>query len=360
MDKLTDEKVRPLTLDDLGLTPEPERGDAPNATSQAVEEDEEEDEEVIDPDLKLLPETDPILTSVRAALDMGFAGVILSGPPGTGKSWYAKRVAHSITRDQTAVRIVQFHASYQYEDFMVGFVPSEDGTFILEKKTFVELCKAAEKRSEVPHVLLIDEISRCDVARVFGEALTYLEMDKREQEFILASGITLSVPANLIVLATMNPWDKGVDELDIALERRFAQIDMMPSRTELRRLLGEAGAAPDIVDRVERFFSAVQREQNEMVRLGHAYFLNCLDESSARRAWDFRLSPFFKKACRLDKATLDRVTQAWLREFPAPEEPAATVVSAVGQATLGAGGNEPAAGGASGVETPDPPAAPAA
>lgn len=350
MDSLTPEKVRPLSLGDLGIDT------TPSATLAPFFDGDEEDEAAGEN----LPEGDPLLLKVRDALAMGFAGVILSGPPGTGKSWHAKRLANTIAGDLDAVRIVQFHASYQYEDFMLGFAPSDTGGFHLQKKTFALICEDAVERPTVQHVLLIDEISRCDVARVFGEALTYIETDKRGQEFIVASGGKMSVPPNLIILATMNPWDKGVDELDIALERRFAQIDLMPSRSELRRLLEEDGATPDTVGRVERFFDAVQREQNEMVRLGHAYFLNCRDDASARRAWDFRLSPFFTKACRLDKGTLERVRQAWLKEFPAPASPAETVVSAVGQAMLGGGGGEPAVVDPNAADAGDPPAAPAA
>ena len=109
MNSLTPEKVRPLSLEDLGINT------APTATlEQFLEADNSEDAE-----LEKLPESDELLRDVRAALAMGFAGVIFSGPPGTGKSWYAKRIAYTIAGDADAVRTVQFHASYQYEDFML-------------------------------------------------------------------------------------------------------------------------------------------------------------------------------------------------------------------------------------------------
>ncbi len=305
MDSITPGRVRPLSLEDLGI--EKTVAEAEPLSSKAAEEQ-------IEP----LPESNELLQRVRAALDMGFAGVILSGPPGTGKSWYAKRLAHSLADDRDAVKIVQFHTSYQYEDFMLGFAPSDGGGFELQKKTFALICTDAEERPTVQHVLLIDEISRCDVARVFGEALTYIEVDKRGHEFTLASGATMRVPPNLIILATMNPWDKGVDELDIALERRFAQIDLLPNRDDLGQILKSKGATNDFTDRIVGFFDSVQNLDNEMVHLGHAYFINCVDEASARLAWDFRLLPFFRKACRLDRSTLQKIIRSWKSAFPDP------------------------------------------
>ncbi|PSK86582.1 5-methylcytosine-specific restriction protein B [Limimaricola soesokkakensis] len=332
MDSLTQEKVRPLSLNDLGVAPS-------EATLESFFSDAEEESGV-----ETLPESHPLLVRVRSALDMGFAGVILAGPPGTGKSWYAKRLAHTIAGHSDAVRIVQFHASYQYEDFMLGFAPSDEGGFHLQKKTFALICDDAAEEPAVQHVLLIDEISRCDVARVFGEAMTYIETDKRGHEFTVASGGKMTVPPNLIILATMNPWDKGVDELDIALERRLAQIDVLPSRLELRRLLEAQGAREDIINRVERVFDAIQREQNEMVRLGHAYFLNCVSEEGARLAWELRLKHFFQKACRLDKATFERIEQIWFREFPPLAETAAPPEAGPGSENERESGPEPANG----------------
>lgn len=180
------------------------------------------------------------------------------------------------------------------------------------------LCEDAAENLDNPHVLLIDEISRCDVARVFGEALTYIESDKRGQEFVLASGSTLVVPHNLVILATMNPWDKGVDELDVALERRFAQIDMPPSSSALRKILRNKAADTTFIERVVGFFEGIQNLDDEMLHLGQGYFSNCVDEASAYRVWNYRLLPFFKKACRLDKTTLDSIIRRWSSAFPVP------------------------------------------
>src|SRR5690606_16380104 len=201
------------------------------------------------------------------------------------------RIAQTITGNPDNVQIVQFHASYQYEDFMEGFMPKDGGGFELHKKTFPLLCDSAAESPDETFVLVIDEISRCDVARVFGEALTYVEIDKRDLPCTMASGSTLVVPSNLIILATMNPWDKGVDVMDVARERRLAEIEMPPSVATLRKILHDNGADRAFVDSVATFFEDVLKIDDEAVHLGHAYFNNCLDEASANRVWNYRLHP---------------------------------------------------------------------
>lgn len=319
MAPLTDHKVRELTADELGL---------PSTHAAAATPADQAEVDAADPPVTI-GEDDPVLVDVLNALKLGYADAILVGPPGTGKSWYAKRIAHFIAGGHTgAVRFVQFHASYQYEDFMEGYAPNAEGGFEPKARTFVNLCHEAEELPDVDHVLVIDEISRCDAARVLGEALTYIEKDKREEPFTLASGSEMSVPKNLVILATMNPWDKGVDEVDIALERRFAHIDMRPDPERLRTLLGADGVDPDLVERVLRFFTMVQGLPVEACHVGHAYFLACRDAEAAGQVWRFSLEPFFRRACRLDKPTHDRIKRSWTDTVGAYAGPAAMGVAA--------------------------------
>ena len=299
--------VRMLSLDDLDLN---HLADVENQGPEAPA--------VVDG--SELDDTDEILLAVRNAHAMGFAGVILSGPPGTGKSWYAQQIAVALSGSWDAVRSVQFHPSYQYEDFVFGYAPKEGGGFELRPKEFARICKDAAAQPDTLHVLVIDEISRSDVVRVFGEALTYIETDKREQPFQLASGEELAVPKNLLIIGTMNPWDKGVDELDMALERRFAQVDLEPNAETLRRLLDERKVPADFVDRIVGFFTKLQQQPLETVRLGHAYFLQCTDEESASLAWRLRLRPTLRRACRLEPALFKGIQGLW-DEVLAAEQP---------------------------------------
>lgn len=294
--KVSEEKVRDLTLTELGLGRL-----VGHSSGQRAEPFEHVSE---------LDSGDGILGQVREARRLGFAGAILSGPPGTGKSWYAQQVGVALTGQWENVRSVQFHPSYQYEDFMCGYVPGEDGRFELQEKEFVQICRdaAADRRAE--YVLVIDEISRSDVVRIFGEALTYIASDKRGQPFSLACGRELMVPENLFIIGTMNSWDKGVDELDVALERRFAEVAVSPDSTVLRRLLEEKGANGEFVERVVGFFSELQG-LGANVQLGHAYFLSCVDAESAGQVWDLRLRPTLKRACGVDEERFQQIERRW-------------------------------------------------
>lgn len=272
-----------------------------------------------------VPEGDPVFTEllarVRRLLKDHFGGVILRGPPGTSKSWYARRLAAALVDDDTCVHFVQFHPSYQYEDFVEGFVPDEDGTFRREEKHFLKICQAAREDPDRLYVLVIDELSRTDPARVFGEALTYLERTKRGEEFSLSSGRTAVVPPNVVIIATMNEWDRGVDEVDAAIERRFASVAMDPNREILRRLLADNGVEDDLADRIGRFFDHLQRDPNPMVRIGHAYFHSVRDESSLHRLWKNQLRFVFERAFPLNQDGFKRIERLWGKLFP--EEPEA-------------------------------------
>lgn len=259
-----------------------------------------------------LASDDGILTAVRSALSDGYAGVIFRGPPGTSKSWYARHIATLLASESGGeATFVQFHPSYQYEDFIEGWTPSENGSFELQPKVFLKLCEDAQKHPSSNFVLVIDEISRCDSARIFGEALTYLEKSKRGLSFRLSSGRAAVIPNNLIIIGTMNPWDRGVDEMDVALLRRFAQIDMNPDPSILRSILEENGLDEVHIAGAVDFLSWLQKHRNPMLHIGHAYFASARDFASLQRLWEFQLHAHFRQACRLEPDDLKAVEAVW-------------------------------------------------
>ena len=294
-------KVRELTAAELGiLSPELKQFEAPASAAS---------------DDGPLPDEHPVWMAVRDTMADGYGGAILTGIPGTGKSRMAALVADKLTDGQaTRSLFVQFHASYQYEDFIEGYVPVGDA-FSRELKTFALLCLDASENPNDQFVIVIDEISRADVARVFGEALTYMERSKRGKSFKLASGTDLTVPDNIFLLATMNPWDRGVDELDAALERRFAFIDMPPREEELRAILVANAAADELVERLVEFFRFLNNHPNERYHVGHGFFVHVRDIPSLKRLWQFQLSHVLRRACRDDDGTFDAIKRRWYELF---------------------------------------------
>ena len=257
-----------------------------------------------------IEDDDPRLIEVRELLDDNYAGVIFTGPPGTSKSWYAEQIAAKLVDlDPTRARFIQFHPSYQYEDFVEGYIPLEGGGFKMVDKHLLEMCDVAKNANGKLCVLVIEELSRSDPGRVFGEALSYIEMTKRGKLFRLASGREISIPPNLIILATMNPFDRSVDDVDTAFERRFAKIAMDPDRDKLKEFLSDNGMDPTLSARVLMFFDRLLKNKNVQSHVGHAYFRSVRNEDGLRRLWNNQLRFHFEKAFRLSDEGLYEVTR---------------------------------------------------
>lgn len=301
----SEERIRQLDADDLGV-----------GSSAAVK-----DHGSNRPDDPPLASGDPRLAEVRELIKV-YGGVIFSGPPGTSKSWYAAKIGSALTdHDDDRIAYVQFHPSYQYEDFMQGFVPNDTGDgFTMVPKAFLRMCSDAGNDLDHLYVLVIDELSRADPGRVFGEALTYVERSKRGLKFLLASGEQVSVPPNLVVLASMNPLDRGVDEVDAAFERRFAKIAMDPDAGLVAEFLDGNGVEDPLRKRILAFFTKVNAnaKRNPLSAVGHTFFMDVYDEASLQRLWDYQLRFLFEKSYRLDPDGFAEIEADWKRIFTRP------------------------------------------
>ena len=166
--------------------------------------------------------------------------VVFYGPPGTGKTYLASKLARHLTEDG-AVKLVQFHPSYTYEDFFEGFRPEPGGsgtlTFTLRPGPFRAFAEVAAANPSTAYILIIDEINRANLAKVFGELYFLLEYRDQSISLQYSPGNEFILPENLFLIGTMNTADRSIARIDTAMRRRFAFVELDPRIPPVRGLL---------------------------------------------------------------------------------------------------------------------------
>ena len=233
--------------------------------------------------------------------------VILQGAPGVGKTFAARRLAYSImgVQDPERVMMVQFHQNYSYEDFIMGYRPTENGSFVLKKGPFYNFCKKAENDSDNDYFFIIDEINRGNLSKIFGELFMLVEKDKRSNVKLqlLYSDEKFSVPENIYIIGMMNTADRSLAMLDYALRRRFAFFDMQPGFetdrfNEYKTKLNNS-KFDKLISAVKMLNDAIASDESlgEGFKIGHSYFCNLKNVNDKRLSniVEYELIPLIKE-----------------------------------------------------------------
>ncbi len=210
--------------------------------------------------------------------------LIVEGAPGVGKTFMAKRLAYSImgVKDPNRVMMVQFHQSYSYEDFVMGYRPAREG-FELRQGSFYNFCKKAEEDSENDYFFIIDEINRGNLSKIFGELFMLIENDKRGEKNkirLLYSDEMFYIPKNVHIIGLMNTADRSLAMIDYALRRRFAFFDLKPGFESDGFIRYQQTLENDKFDDLIKVMDELNREINddeslgEGFRIGHSYLCN--------------------------------------------------------------------------------------
>lgn len=209
--------------------------------------------------------------------------IILQGAPGVGKTFAAKRLAYSIMgeKDDSRVETIQFHQSYSYEDFIMGYRPDGEG-FKLEHGVFYKFCKKAKDDQSRQYFFIIDEINRGNLSKIFGELFMLVEHDKRGEENsirLLYANEPFYIPENVHIIGMMNTADRSLAMLDYALRRRFAFYEMKPAFdsngfTQYQESIDNK-KFNKLIEVVKSLNDAIKKDESlgAGFRIGHSYFI---------------------------------------------------------------------------------------
>ena len=240
--------------------------------------------------------------------------IILYGPPGVGKTHNYQRLISLIKEDKDLkeifeiikrndkvelnnetyknienegrVKFLTFHQSYSYEDFIEGFRPNEEGKIELQDGIFKKICKEASENKDNKYYLIIDEINRGNISKIFGELITLIEEDKRDNyEVILPySKKPFKIPSNIFIIGTLNSTDKSIATIDIALRRRFTFIKMLPNPKL---------ANPKAKKLMEKLNEFIKNNLSEDYQIGHSYFMR--DDLDLEFVIEYKIKPLIEE-----------------------------------------------------------------
>lgn len=232
--------------------------------------------------------------------------VILQGAPGVGKTFTAKRLAYSMLgrKDEEQVEMVQFHQNFSYEDFIMGYKPTEEGGFVLKPGIFYNFCKKAKSNPDKKYFFIIDEINRGNLSKIFGELLMLIENGYRGKNIKLAyTGDDFTVPENIYIIGMMNTADRSLAMIDYALRRRFSFFEMKPgfSTNGFRKYQSDLHneTFDKVIEAIENLNKVIAHDDalGDGFCIGHSYFCNqkAIDKIWLENVINYDIAPMLKE-----------------------------------------------------------------
>lgn len=236
--------------------------------------------------------------------------VILQGAPGVGKTYIAKRIVYSILgrKDEEKILSVQFHEQYSNDEFIEGFRPDDIGIYKYRRGCFKKICNKARNDPNNKYFVIIDEINRGNIPKIFGEAFSLIEVDKRGKENYIelaCSRERFYVPNNVYIIGTMNTYDDNFAIKDYALRRRFCFYTINPifENKNFQKFYMQNNLLSKVIDGI----IDVNKNLDDSLKIGHSFFCKPMDDEDIKMTVKYNIMPLIKEYYKNDSSTANKL-----------------------------------------------------